>query len=103
MSMRFGSVHDSRRFTPAQRAGIGADPVPGCNCRDGVPPPPSLMGAIREAQGLAPSTPVIDALVSSGAKSVQERNRRLAATPEQPEVPAPASLADAIRKSREVQ
>jgi hypothetical protein len=98
--MRFGSVHDHRRFTPAQRAGIGADPVPGCNCREGVPPPPSLLGAIREAQGLAPSTPVFDALVASGAKSVQERDRRLAAKRETPEVPAPASLADAIRAAR---
>jgi hypothetical protein len=60
------------------------------------------MGAIREANGLPPSTPVVDALVASGEKSVAERNRRLAAKPEQPEVPL-ASLADAIRKSREVQ
>jgi hypothetical protein len=58
------------------------------------------MGAIREAQGLPPSTPVVDALVASGAKSVAERDRRLAAKPETPEVPAPASLADAIRAAR---
>jgi hypothetical protein len=94
--MRFGSVQDPRRFTPAQRAGLG-DPIPGCNCRSAIPAPPSLVDAVQGK----PVTSEYDAqLARQAALNAERERRRVAAGPVDTTPPPIENLAQAIRTAR---
>jgi hypothetical protein len=90
-------VSDPQRFTPAQRAGLSADPAPGCNCRSAVPPPPSLVDAV---QGKPVPSEYDAQLVRQAALNAERERRRVAAGPVDTTPPPVEDLAQAIRTAR---